>query len=311
MDRGRPSVSDYMSILPSHDCELGHDLDALIRAVEGPPLAITPVSGSRGDRPAAFRLEFAGGRVLKGRRVDTHEKAELVEYVTHRLNHGQLPRVLKRSGVALLTEWVEGQSLDPANCTPEVLRQCGAFQGLVHTWSLPDHRTCRSDDTPRLRQTRLERRLEELVEHGVLGDGEAWAALDMALEYAPMSCLIGLTLGDFCAENIVRRASGEVCFVDTEDLSISPCDYDLGRTWYRWPMTSADRQAYLDGYRRYRHPTEFIAHFPYWAVTAIVDSAVSRQRLRTDAALVPVERLRTLIRNVKQAEAVGGRLGVS
>jgi hypothetical protein len=304
-------VSDGKSISPSPVSELGHDLDALIRAVEGPPPEITPVSGSRGNRRAAFRLEFAGGRVLKGRRVDTHEKAELVEYVTRCLNHRQLPRVLKRSGAALLTEWVEGQALDPANCTPEVLRQCGAFQGLVHTWPLPDHRTCRSVDTPRLRQTRLERRLDKLVEHGVLGDGEARAALGLALQYAPSGCLIGLTLGDFCAENIVRRASGELCFVDTEELSISPCDYDLGRTWYRWPMTIEDRQAYLDGYRRYRHPTEFVEHFPYWAVTAIVDSAVSRQRLRTDAALVPVERLRALIRDLKQAEEAGERLGVS
>jgi hypothetical protein len=304
-------VSDGALIPCSLDRALGHDLAALTRAIGESLHAITPVSGSRGDRPTAFRLEFVGGRVLKGRRVDTQEKAELVEYVTHRLDHRELPRVLKRSGVALLTEWVEGQPLDPPSCTREVLRQCGAFQGLIHTWPLPEHRTCRSEDTPRQRQSRLERRLEGLVEGRVVEEGEARGALDVARRYAPTTSRVSLTLGDFCAENIVRRASGEVCLVDTEELAISPCDYDLGRTWYRWPMTIADRHAYLDGYRRHRQPTEFITHFPYWAVTAIVDSAAFRHRLRAEAARVPVQRLRALIRDVKQAESTGEGPGVS
>jgi Phosphotransferase enzyme family len=291
---GLPSASAPSPL----DQALGSDLAALIRTVDEPLHAITPVSRARGDRPTAFRLEFASGRVLKGRRVDTAAKAELVEYVTKCLNDQGLPRVLKRSGTALLTEWIEGPPLDMTTPTREVLERCGAFQGRVHTWRLPEHRTCWPTDTPRLRQLRLERRLAELVERRAIGEGEAEGALHVARAYAPSTTQIGLTFGDFCAENIVQRASGEVCLVDTEELAINPCDHDLGRTWFRWPMTTADRHAYLNGYRRYRDPTGFIAHFPYWAVTAVVDSVVFRFGLGGETGRASVEDLRTLIRDV-------------
>jgi hypothetical protein len=149
---------------------------------------------------------------------------------------------------------------------------------------------------------RLERRFAELVERHAWDAGDAQAALDVSRQYAPATCEVGLTFGDFCRENLVRRGSGEICLVDTEELSMSACDYDLARTWYRWPMTRRDRQAYLDGYRRRRSPAEFIAHLPYWAVAAIVDSALFRERLHGDARL-PRERLRALVRGSRRGDA--------
>ena len=66
-------------------------------------------------------------------------------------------------------------------------------------------------------------------------------------------------------------------------------------------MTRAQRAAYLEGYREHRRPAEFIAHFPYWAITAIADGAAFRVRLRPRSAPAAVHRLRTLLRDLERS----------
>src|SRR5262249_5063544 len=103
---------------------------------------------------------------------------------------------------------------------------------------------------------------------------------------------------------IVRQPSGEVILVDTETLSIQPCDYDLGRTWYRWPMPRASRQSYFSGYRSYRGLDDFLAHFPFWAIAAIVDGALFRgRRGGAEAAAVQVRRLCGLLESLERGAA--------
>src|SRR5262245_60766333 len=89
-----------------HDGEieggLGSDLWSLVCEVGAKLAAAIPLAGDNypGYRSNAFRLQFADGRVLKGRRVDTPAQAETVEDISRCLGYRGLPRVLARRGRA-------------------------------------------------------------------------------------------------------------------------------------------------------------------------------------------------------------------
>src|SRR5262249_34236049 len=204
------------------------------------------------------------------------------------------------SGCALLVPWIEGRALDSLPCTPHLARRCGALQGRVHSRRLEQRDGRRTHDAVARWHRALADGLETLVRAGVLGERDAERAHRAARRYAPRRWRRGFMLGDFCAENVVLRRSGELCVIDNETLEIGPCDYDLARTWYRWPMSRRARAAYLDGYAQHRSPRQCIAHFPYWAITALVHGALFRQRMRQATAAVPLQRLRVLLRDLER-----------
>jgi Ser/Thr protein kinase RdoA (MazF antagonist) len=225
----------------------------------------------------------------------------MIEYVSRGLGFRGVPRVLARSGTSLLSQWVEGQQLSN-HCEANLLRQCGALQGLTHSRTLPGD--CPSPHDIESRKRNLKSNLETLVRLEVLGANQTAKVADLAESHSPESCASGFTYGDFCADNIVRQPSGDVCFVDTETLDVQPYDYDLARTWYRWPMNPGERQAYLGAYREHRPLADFEAHFPYWAIIAIVGSAVFRARRGGPAATtIPVQRLNALIGDLERGSA--------
>ena len=203
-----------------------------------------------------------------------------------------VPRVVACAGAALLSDWVDGQSLAGVDWPDELLRRCGAAQARVHARAVPA-------DDPSAAAARWRRQvvrwLDALAESGVLRDGERVALDELAARHAPASCALGISLGDYCADNIVCRAGGEPCLIDLETLSIAPSDYDLGRTWYRWPMNAAQRAAYLDGYGAHRDASTFLAHLPFWHIAALVEGALFRHRQQRPDLSVPVAGLRGLL----------------
>lgn len=272
--------------------ELGADLRSLVRGVSAELVGVTPLTGNGypGYRPKAFRLTFADGRVLKGRRVATAQQAEIVESVSHALADRGVPRVVARSGAAFLSDWIDGEPLRSGHVDAAVLRRCGVLHGWTHSHPLPA--PSRQFDSGRY----VRRRLDLILQLAELDQDLAHAAAGIAAVHAPADFAWGFGFGDFCAENIVLRPSGDVCLVDTESLAILPCDYDLARSWYRWPMQRAERESYVEGYRAHRQPTGFDTHFPYWAITATADGALYRSRIGGPAAAtVPLQRLRALV----------------
>lgn len=288
--------------LPDLSHQLGDDLLVLVGTISSPLVEATPVSGVGypGYQPSAFRLRFADGRVLKGRRFGSPSRAATVAYVSQHVDHPGFPQVLARSGRALLMEWVEGQSFNSADCATEELRQCGALHGFMHNVPVPDGSLYQPRDTIQDRHAKLERDLAVLVEARVLDKHETQRTFALAVRSAPSSYAVGFVHRDFCAENLVRRPSGDVCVIDNETLAIDAYDYDLGRTWYRWPMTPWQREAYLDGYQCYRSAKDFLAYFPYWGIAAVVGAAVFRVQKQIDAASLPISKLRVLLRDLGQ-----------
>ncbi|HXQ20940.1 MAG TPA: aminoglycoside phosphotransferase family protein [Candidatus Acidoferrales bacterium] len=280
------------------------ELAAVLEAARLVCAEVQPVSDARRTRPTTFRLVCTNGRVLKAQILPDAEGAARVEHLRGLLDVPELPRFVARAERALLSEWIEGQPLTAASITRDQLRACGALLARVHRVPLPAEDRTRPANRVLARDAKLREDLARLVEAQRLGPDEAQCALDYAAAHKPVHFSIGIEHGDFCAANLVLDASGTVWSVDNETLRIDAHDHDLGRTWYRWPLQRAEREAFFAGYAHHRPPDSFFAHFPYWAITATVGGAAFRLRQWTAGAEVSVKRLRELLRALQSGASL-------
>jgi Ser/Thr protein kinase RdoA (MazF antagonist) len=275
---------------------LGADAWALVERV-GTPLAEAQIL-TRLPSPvmahASFRLRFTNGRILKVRRVETAAQAERMQAILDVLDARHFPRILDRHAAALLEEWVAGEPLEPP-AAPALASRCGAVLGAMHRVVPPAGIQGSSGDTAR-RLDQLERQAGELVRLGVLDPRAEARLLAIARAHAPGDIALGVIHRDFCAENIVLATPDRPWVVDNETVRIDACDFDLARTWYRWPMTEAEETAFLEGYAWHRSPHPYLKSFPFWALCVLADTALFRQRARTPEATVPLDRLEALLR---------------
>ena len=266
------------------------------------PLTTLTSRAIRGRR--AFRLEYADGRVLKGRSFkDSSEAAQFVE-LTRGLDEAWFPRTIACADAAVLTAWIHGRPLAPSDCTPARVESCGRLLGQLHAIPLgSSQRQCASaaavPDLSTLRQD-----ADELVFHGILARAQAAAAVAIAADQEPARRDVGLVHDDFCAENMIIDGDGRVWIVDNEGLDLGAFDFDLARTWYRWPLPPALREAFYRGYAEHRPVASFRAHFWFWAVSVLIGSAVFRLRTHDDGVAVPCRRLDSLLQTSRTAEAL-------
>jgi hypothetical protein len=273
---------------------LGSDLCAMIAAIGVPVVEAVPVTTIRwsGSPRASFRLALADGHVLKGRRLRTPADVARIARLSSLLDPRYFPPVLAHRGCALLTRWIPGRPESPETWTSARLRLCGGLQAAVHRLRV-------SPDIAPQQQApdwsgRLDRWLGELVAGGAFDTRAAREIYGLAARSAPATASIGVCHTDFCGDNIIITDAGGVCVVDNEGLTVDSHEFDLARTWYRWPMTPVQQRAYAEGYGAHEHSARFAAHFLHWALLAVLDSAAYRVRARAASARVPLDRLTEL-----------------
>jgi phosphotransferase family enzyme len=267
--------------------------DELFALADDSPSAVVDLEPLVGRGPcSSFRLTFADGQVLKAKRLATAADAQRVDDLLRRLGHPAFPTVLRRRGASILTCWIPGRSLDGTDTDADLLRTCGALHACIHCHPAPNGATRARRRSPTDGDARLRRDLDALVDAGWLARGEAAAALAVADRHAPEDWAVGIVHNDFHAENMIRTDADDVVSVDNESLSVGAYAYDLARTWYRWPMSDAQRVAYLEGYRRLGSTEEIEPHFPFWAVTVLVRGAAFRLRAGRRGIAEPIVRLR-------------------
>jgi predicted glycosyltransferase len=274
----------------------GPDLLALARERGARLAAISPVTAlpSPLQRRAAFALDFEDGARVKGRRVQSSARAERMERLLALAGEG-FPRILARRGDALLLEWIPGASLASlAEIPPDVLRRCGERLGALHRRTVGPERGLPVLSVDDLR-ARLAKDAAALESAGALPPQLARRAVALAREHAPGQATVGLVHRDFCAENIVLDAFGAPVCIDNPSLALGPHDFDLGRSWARWPMSRADRTHFAEGYAKERSLETFLEKLPFWACCALLGSAAKRVRTRTGGEEEPLERLRRLL----------------
>ena len=273
---------------------LGNDLCTLARGVSAPLVGVAPLTtlSSGQSHRASFRLEFADGQLLKGRRFDSEEDARRVATLLPLLDGRFFPRLVATCGSAAVLEWVEGEPLGTQQCHEGRMEEMGGVHARLHGVAVPrrsGHAGSDAADWP----VRLARYLNELVAGGFI-DGRTRARVETVIGTAtPLRFPAGLVHKDFCLENMVVSPNGDVRIVDNETVTVDCADFDLARTWYRWPMTPSQATAYLAGYRHYRAARTLERDFPFWVVAVLASSALFRLRRGIDAA-VPLHRLRAL-----------------
>jgi aminoglycoside phosphotransferase (APT) family kinase protein len=282
---------------------LGPDLAGLIKGIDSRLSGVVRLTElhSSNDARGCYGLRFANGQTFKYRRMQTAERAEMLERLLSHLASPHIPRILARHGSGLLIEFVHGRRLQRSDQDHRLLEWCGALQGRIH-----------SADTEGLDLTtwapiseeasELEASIDDLVGRGALERAMADDLLALATGGPPQPAAgehAGVIHRDFCAENILLGPSGRIHLVDNESIDVGPLDYDLARTWYRWPMGPRERAAYWKGYARFRDPLSFASSFVYWAVAVLVESALFRLEFGTPKAIVPLRRLRILLREAR------------
>jgi aminoglycoside phosphotransferase (APT) family kinase protein len=238
--------------------------------------------------------------MLKARRLPTATDVERVKRLSALLDPRWFPPVVAHHGCALLTAWIPGSAIGPHGWTPARVRVCGRLQATIHRLAVPgrDSRGRRPAD----RERRLDRFLRELVGGHVLHTARAREVRRLAVATAPSNESTGVCHKDFCGENVILSDAGELCVIDNEAIGVDAREYDLARTWYRWPMTPSQQRAYADGYGAHEHVARFAAHFLYWALIVVVESAAFRTRVGVPSVRVPVARLTELLRGRGRGE---------
>jgi hypothetical protein len=279
---------------------LGTDLSALIATLGTSVVESLPITGlrSRTFTRATFRLTLADGRVLKGRRLDSPADADRIRTVVTRLGRPEMPRIVAHRGAALLEEWIVGEPALQSRADVAFIERCGGVLGIIHGTPLgtpPIQPQTRPE--PAAQYDRVECALAELLQLGVLSARVAADLRTVAREHLPAEIAVGFVHRDFCGENIVRGPGGAPFVVDNGSVGVDAIEFDLARTWYRWPLPAAQRRAFDAGYRAHRQRAGATEQFPFWAVAVLSEATLFRIRARTAGWRVPLRRLERLLRD--------------
>jgi hypothetical protein len=273
---------------------LGADVIAALARIGGAPIdaeAITGLPAAGSDR-ATFRIVLRDGRVVKARRLRRARKAERYARIVRELAHESVPPPLLIDGRVALEAWVAGAIVTTLPPDDGRLERAADLLGRIH-----GVRPSRRATSAIVGSTR--RRLVNLAARGALTRDEVGPAIHLLQELAPPMADVGITHNDFCAENLVEVPGGRLVLVDNEGLRRGFLDYDVARTWYRWPMSDGAWQAFVARYRSsttsWRTDAFAADQERFWRLAAIVKSAHLRTARRTADAVAPIERLRALL----------------
>jgi hypothetical protein len=269
---------------------LGADLEWLVRARPSPLVRCESVSrhGAARETRDTFRLAYADGVVVKGRRLASAASAKRVESVVERLDPARFPQVIARHGAAILEEWIEGEPLDARGWDSGHLRWAAETLGGVHRLAAPRPRP---PLWMRARKALLSVHLRRLAAGGALPAEGAQRLRELALANAPDEADFGLVHRDLCPENIVVDQSGGLFSIDNAAARGGAPDEDLARTCYRWPLEARALDEFLGAYRAWRDPGGFVVYRRFWMIAALSHASWIRHSRGYARADVPLRRL--------------------
>ena len=253
---------------------LGEDLSAAVEAAGLVPLEAVAISGLPAGawNRSTFKVVLAGGRTVKIRLSSREARArELVDLVTS-LGHSQIPAARLLAPRVSMEEWVEGTPV--SDLLPTRARQEAAADPLasLHTSRaipLPD--AARATETERLHD-RVAGQVTRLRAVGAIDERERERLIGALGQFRPGNAVVGVTHNDFCPENLVEDAHGTLFAVDSGGMRVGFTEFDLARTWFRWPMEEGSWAAFVRRYgRRSALPDE--RHAPFWRIAAVAKSA--------------------------------------
>ena len=287
----RIAAEHWAEVLGRDLCEL---LDSADRSL---PVEVTPITTlhSSGNAPSSFLLRFADGTLLKGKRLPSTSAANDLTSLLRLLDCQQFPDVIGQNASAVLFEWIEGDVLEGCMCEEQDLKEWGRFHAKLHSRAIPVELVeSKWIEVSRVWQ-QLCADLRSLCEEGLLERREKERALNLSRKQIPEVLEFGTIHGDLCPENIVVSRSGRVFVVDNETVRIGVPEFDLARTWYRWPMSRSEREAYMAGYSEVRRRVDFEDCSLFWSIRVLAEASLFRWSRRTKRADLPLTLLRSIL----------------
>jgi Ser/Thr protein kinase RdoA (MazF antagonist) len=253
---------------------LGDDLESLLRQLGGEIESVEELTRlvSAQQRKASFKLTLKDGRLFKARRFKPESHSAVIA-LAPLLDKFNFSRIVATCGKVAIAQWISGTAMGPDSVTDEQAHSAGVLLARVHTITdLPADLLDRVPDV-RWYTNKTSRYLAALVDRGALESALAKRIAEIAVARQPDNFEAGLIHGDFCADNMVISDDGEIYVIDNESLALRALDYDVARCWSRWPMAGGLRQAFAEGYERYRSLHAFNAHVEFWAINAFALTA--------------------------------------
>jgi aminoglycoside phosphotransferase (APT) family kinase protein len=182
------------------------------------------------------------------------------------------------SGTAMVEHWVEGEMLAALPLGVSYVEAAADLLAAVHGFRVQPRSTdaMRPMVSSRLRElsaaglvaTAAANRIEQLVSHGLPAES-AW----------------GVTHGDFCDENLVVARDGGLASIDNEQFAWGFLDYDLARSWYRWPMPAWAQKRFSRRYTSASGRAVDPDKAQAWRAVATVNGLWIRRRWRSSPEL--------------------------
>jgi thiamine kinase-like enzyme len=222
-----------------------------VRALGLEASSITPlVSAAPVTRlPRTYLVSTKVGSLVKirfGRREDVTERAAALSAA---VADKRVPAPIARVGRVTAETWVEGSVLSSIRLSARHLDAAADLLAHLHRFQgVPGEYLPRYQLTRPIHQ-RAERQLTELAGAQVVPQSnlpELRSILDGGL---PARARWGLVHGDLCAENLVWRTDGTLVSIDNEAIGRGFIEYDVARTWYRWPMPASAGARFERSYR--------------------------------------------------------------
>ncbi len=266
------------------------------------PRSFTPVGGYPKWRRGrvTYRVELASGDVVKVRRVTRTRAPRRAELVVRALDDPDLPAPLALHGRVTVERWVDGVPLDSMTPTMWQIEAAADLLGRLHAVTSVPGRPFRRVSSLAPLLAKSVKRIDTLRDRELLTGAEAKELVGRLRNGFPERATRGVVHGDLCAQNLVATPDGRLVSIDNERVRIDFLDFDLARTWVRWPMSEAARDRFERRYATWGRPTPERAETTAWRVCATVKSSLTISgtpdvgpdlaRAQLDRLFAPVER---------------------
>jgi len=257
--------------------ELGDNLSRLIERFQVPLVEVHRLTTLHQNHRVrgSFQITLADGRRFKGRRLPDTKSVVSIIRLEPFLDKKRFPRILAHQGSSFLAEWIEGEPVLSRASKDRFLSETAEIQAAMHNTPIPHELYARHCSCMSFWTKRLEERINFLINKNIITQNEGkklYASARIQSEHIAS----GLIHGDYCFGNMVLDNSDHLYIVDLETISATALAYDLARTLYRCDMDEKDGKAYLQYYKKYRTPEDYIENSSFWTLFVLVESAVFR-----------------------------------